>query len=74
MAFSPDCKLVAQSRETNEVEIWDASTGKKLFSLVGHKSDITGLAFSPRGRLLASASSDKTIKLWKIPSKIKASK
>lgn len=33
-------------------------------SFVAHDSTVTGLAFSPDGKLLASASSDSTAKIW----------
>jgi hypothetical protein len=49
---------------SGEVRVWDALTGQLKFTLKGHTSSVTSVAFSPDGQRLASGSWDKAVNLW----------
>jgi WD40 repeat protein len=72
LAFSPDGKLLAQGRgnaeDTGDVVLYDAVTGARRRHLRGHRNSVHGLAFSPDSTRLASASHDKTVKVWDVAS------
>jgi polar amino acid transport system permease protein len=80
LALSSDGTLVAAGNGEN-IQIWDARSGDAVQTLqgywedeseqedwLGHDKDVTVLAFSPDGTILASGGADKIIVIWELES------
>ena len=69
LAFSSDSRTLASTgwHEDKTIRLWDVRTGSHQWTLTGHTERVSSLAFSRDGKMLASASSDGTILLWKFP-------
>ena len=72
VAVSGDGELIASGDQCGDLIVWDgledAQAGESLTwqGINGHNGRITSLDFSPDRKMLASVSSDNTIKLWRI--------
>jgi WD40 repeat protein len=67
-ALSPDAKIRAFSNQYDYGIMLHDINGAYLGSLEGHADKVTDLSFHPNGKIIASASRDKTIRLWKYKS------
>nr|WP_263627830.1 NB-ARC domain-containing protein [Komarekiella delphini-convector] len=75
VVFSPDGEILASCGADQNIKLWNVRDGVCIKTLIGHDHEVFSVAFHPipptplnkgEGGILASASGDKTVKLWNI--------
>ncbi len=71
VAFSPNGELLASggpdpANDSISLKIWSARTAEEIHSLPGGGRRLRGLAFSPDGKRLSSASEENVARIWDV--------
>lgn len=64
MRFSPDGKFLLTGGKDAHLNIWQVGHYDKIKSIPAHDWAIYDIAYSPNSNLFATASRDKTLKIW----------
>ena len=62
--FSLDGKRVLTSSNDGKARLWDAKSGAKVITFVGHSGVVSSAHFDVRGSRVVTASSDRTARVW----------
>jgi WD40 repeat protein len=71
-AFSPDSSLVAtgnnagRPRAAGQAQIWKAGTGQADGTIDGQTRQVTGIAFGPGNKVLATGGDDGVVRFWDV--------
>jgi WD40 repeat protein/serine/threonine protein kinase len=67
VAFSPDNRTICSGGWDQKIRVWDAGTGEKLRTLLGHEGWVLSVAFTPDGKqIVSSGGGDGTVKVWDV--------
>jgi WD40 repeat protein/beta-lactamase regulating signal transducer with metallopeptidase domain len=66
IAFSPDSRFLATGHRGGEVLLWNAGSGLKLATLIGHAGSASRVTFAPDSRTIASSGLEGTVRLWNL--------
>jgi WD40 repeat protein len=67
LAYSPNGRLLAGTGEDGtQIDIRDTQTRRRSARLTGHLDSVSSVSFSRDGRLLASGSADRTVRIWDV--------
>ena len=62
--WTPDGSKLAAGTARGWLIMWDASTGREVLSFKAHTAQIRSIAISPDGLRIATASKDRSVKIW----------
>ncbi|HEX5132178.1 MAG TPA: WD40 repeat domain-containing protein [Candidatus Krumholzibacteria bacterium] len=67
VAYAADSRTLLTGDHAGHVALWDTRRGRQIGDIPAHERRVMNLVFNEDGSLLATASMDRSVKVWRMP-------